>query len=128
MNPEESLTPSLRLPFPQKKNVSRTFRRAEKKLLPVTISLCNAWQIEPSQESLNPGNLETRFGYPAPTFSPISLPGSLRQRNMAPSSLNPHSPPSPLSSGYPIPGESTPFSMLLNYHPITRQKSTARTT
>src|ERR1700709_1955294 len=100
MNPEEFPPPSLNLPFPQQKNVSRTSRRSEKKPLPATILQCNAWLIEPSPGSLNPGNQEIRFGYRDHIFSPTTLLANLRPRIMDPLLSNPHSPRSPSSSVY----------------------------
>src|ERR1700709_2764002 len=108
MNPEGFLPPSLNLPFPQQKNVSRTSRRPEKKPLPATILQCNAWPIEPSPESSNPGNQEKSFGERDPIFSPTPLLTNLRPRTTAPLSLNPPSPRFPSSSACRILGRSTP--------------------
>src|ERR1700709_2914 len=128
MNPEESPPPSLNLPFPQQKNVSRISRRSVKKPLPATILQCNAWPIEPSPESSNPGNQEIRFGYRDHIFSPTTPLANLRPRTTDPLSLNPPSPRSPSSSACRILGRFTPSFMLLSYHPIMKQKSTDRTT
>src|ERR1700704_2491618 len=128
MNPEGFLPPSLNLPFPQQKNVSRTSRRPEKKPLPATILQCNAWPIEPSPESLNPGNQEIRFGYRDHIFSPTTLLANLRPKTTDPLSLNPHSPRSPSNSACQILGRFTLSFTLLSYLPIMKQRSTDRTT
>src|ERR1700709_970585 len=128
MNPEEFPPPSLNLPSPQQKNVSRTSRRSEKKPLPATILQCNAWLIEPSPESSNPGNPETKSGYRDHIFSLITLLANLRPRTTDPLPLNPHSPRSPSSSVYQILGRSTPSFTLLSYPPIAKQRSTDQTT
>src|ERR1700712_2174427 len=124
MNPEEFPPPSLNLPFPQQKNVSRTSRRSEKKPLPATILQCNAWPIEPSLESSNLGNQEIRFGYRDHIFSPTTLLANLRPKTMDPLSLNPHSPRLPSSSACRILGRFIPSFTLPSYRPITRQRST----
>src|ERR1700710_1101158 len=128
MNPEESPPPSLNLPLPQQKNVSKPSRRSERRSLPATILQCNAWPIEPSPESSNPGNQEIRFGYRDHISSPTTLLANLRPRTTDPLSLNPHSPRSPSSSACRILGRFTPSFTLLSYRPIMKQRSTDRTT
>src|ERR1700709_2950785 len=108
MNPEEFLPPSLNLPPPQQKNASRTSRRPEKKPLPATILQCNAWPIEPSPESSNPGNQEIKFGYRDHIFSPTTLLANLRPKTTDPLSLNPHFPRPPSGSASRILGRFTP--------------------
>src|ERR1700709_912971 len=78
MNPEEFPPPSLNLPFPQQKNVLRTSRRSVKKQSPATTLQCSAWPIEPSPESLNPGNQGTKSGYRDHISSPTTLLRNLR--------------------------------------------------
>src|ERR1700710_3040634 len=128
MNPEEFPPPSLNLPFLQQKNVSRTSRRSVKKQSPATTLQCSAWPIEPSPESSNPGNPETKSGYWDHMFSLITLLANLRLRTTDPLPLNPHSPRSPSSSVYRTLGRSTPPFTLLSYPPLAKQRSTDRTT
>jgi hypothetical protein len=100
-----------------------TFRRPEKKPLPVTILQCNAWLLDPLERSLNPGRLARKYGYQQRTSFPSSPQRSLPLSDMALSQSKPSSLLSHSRSDSLLPGNHTLSSMLLSYHPIKKQKS-----
>src|SRR6267154_6234011 len=123
MNPAESLTPFQTPPSLLLKIGSSISKRSKKKPSHAIISPNNAWLIEPMERSLYPGNLKIRFGYLPHILSHIFHQRSSLLNVMDPSKSKQHSPLSHSNSDYHSPGNPTPSSMLLNYHPIKRQKS-----
>jgi hypothetical protein len=128
MNPEAFLTFfQIQLFLPQKIELD-TSRRPEKKPLPVTILQCNAWLLNPLERSLNPGRSVRKYGYKQRSSFPLSLQRSSPLSDIALSQLKPSSLLSHLRSDSLLPGNHTLSSMLLNYHPIKKQKSMGQIT
>jgi len=123
MNHKASLIFSQTPLFLPQKIESDTFRRLEKKPSLVTISQCNTWPHNLMERCLNPGKLVRKYGYRQRTSSLLYLQRSLLLSDMAPSQSKLSSPLSHLKSDSPLPGNHTLSSMLLNYHPIRKQKS-----
>jgi hypothetical protein len=113
------------LSLPQKIELD-TFRRSVKKPSPVTISQCSIWLPAPLEKSLNPGKSVRKYGFQQRTSFPLSPQRSSLLSDTAPSQSKLSFPLSHSRSDSPLPGNHTPSSMLLSYHPIKKQKSMVR--